>query len=151
MGFEFFTVYVREPHPGENYTEHRSWEQKLKYARECREQDGIETMMIVDDLEGTMHRAYGEMPNMAYIIGKDGRVVYKSMWTDHADIEAMIRALLGVEEATAQGLRSRPSYTERISYVTGYTPELSSHVLGRAGPKAITDFQNAIGALRPAH
>ena len=24
-GFEFLTVYVREPHPGENYTEHHSY------------------------------------------------------------------------------------------------------------------------------
>jgi len=140
---------VREPHPGEHYTEHRSWEQKLRYARECREQDGIETTMIVDDLEGTMHRAYGEMPNMAYIIGKDGRVAYKAMWTNHAEIEAMIQTLLDVEDAVAKGIRTRASYTERISYVTGYTPELSSHVLARAGPKAITDFQNAIGGPRP--
>lgn len=140
---------MREPHPGEDYTEHRSWEQKLQYARECREQDGIETAMLIDDLGGTMHRAYGEMPNMAYIIGKDGRVVYKAMWTDHAEIEAMIESLLGVEDATAKGIRSRASYTERISYVTGYAPEISSHVLGRAGPKAVSDFQAAIGGPRP--
>jgi hypothetical protein len=144
-------VYVREPHPGENYTEHRSWEQKLQYARECREQDGIETKMLIDGMDAAMHQAYGEMPNMAFIVGKDGTIVYKSMWTDHADIEAMIKTLLGVEDATAKGLRSRPSYTERISYVTRYAPEISSKVLGRAGPKAISDFQNAIGGQRPAH
>jgi hypothetical protein len=96
-------VYVREPHPGENYTEHRSWEQKLQYARECREQDGIETKMLIDGIDGAMHQAYGEMPNMAFIVGKDGTIVYKSMWTDHADIEAMIKTLLGVEDATAKG------------------------------------------------
>jgi peroxiredoxin len=27
-GFELFTIYVREPHPGEHYHEHRSWEQR---------------------------------------------------------------------------------------------------------------------------
>ena len=142
---------MREPHPGENFTEHRSWDQKLQYAKACREQDGIETRLLVDGLDGAMHQAYGEMPNMAFIIGKDGKVVYKSMWTDHADIEAMIQTLLGVEDATTKGMRSRPSYTERISYVTGYAPEISSKVLGRAGPKAMTDFQTAIGGARPAH
>ena len=40
-GFEFLTIYVREPHPGENYPAHQSWEQKLQYARDCRAQDGI--------------------------------------------------------------------------------------------------------------
>ena len=142
---------MREPHPGENFTEHRSWDQKLQYAKACREQDGIETRLLVDGLDGAIHQAYGEMPNMAFIIGKDGKVVYKSMWTDHADIEAMIQTLLGVEDATVKGLRSRPSYTERISYVTGYAPEISSKVLGRAGPKAMADFQTAIGGARPAH
>jgi hypothetical protein len=105
--------------------------------------------MLVDDLEGTVHRSYGEMPNMAYIIGKDGRIAYKAMWTNHAEIEAMIEMLLEVEDAKARGIRTRASYTERISYVTGYTPELSSHVLGRAGPKAISDFERAIGGPRP--
>jgi hypothetical protein len=71
--FEFLTVYVREPHPGERYHEHGTWEQKVQYACECREQDGIRTRLVFDDLEGTMRRAYGEMPNMVYIIGKDGR------------------------------------------------------------------------------
>ncbi len=141
---------MREPHPGEHYHEHRSWEEKLQYAGECRQQDGIETTLLIDELGGAMHSAYGEMPNMSYIIGKDGRVVYKSMWTDHAEIEAMIETLLRVEAAAAQGIRTRASYTERISYVTGYAPEISSKVLGRAGPKAITDFQNAIGRPAPA-
>ncbi|MDE3076957.1 MAG: hypothetical protein KGJ86_16190, partial [Chloroflexota bacterium] len=45
-GFQFFTIYVREPHPGENYHEHHSWEQKLSYARDCREQDGIDTTLL---------------------------------------------------------------------------------------------------------
>ena len=147
-GFEFLTVYVREPHPGEHYHEHRSWEQKLDYARQCREEDGIHTRMVIDDLEGTMHRAYGEMPNMVYIVGKDGRVVYKSMWTHHAEIEAMIQSLLEMEEAASKGLRLRSSYTEKISYVAGYAPEISAKVLGRAGPKASADFQAALGGPR---
>jgi hypothetical protein len=89
------------------------------------------------------------MPNMAYIIGRDGRIVYKSMWTDHGEIEAMIQTLLNVEDASVKGIRTRASYTERLSYVSGYAPELSARVLGRAGPKAISDFQTAIGGPRP--
>ena len=53
QGFEFFTIYVREPHPGEHYGPHRTWAQKLKFARDCRKQDGIQNPMLVDDLEGT--------------------------------------------------------------------------------------------------
>jgi hypothetical protein len=148
-GFEFYTVYVREPHPGEHYHEHRSWEQKVRYACECREQDGIQTRLLVDDLDGTVHRAFGEMPNMVYIIGKDGRIVYKSMWTHHGEIEAMLESLVQLDEAAEKGLRLRSSYTEKVSFVPGYAPEISARVLGRAGPKAAEDFRGAIGGARP--
>lgn len=139
---------MREPHPGENYHEHHSLEQKFDYARQSRDQDGIETPIIIDDLDGAMHQAYGEMPNMVYIIGKDGRVVYKSMWTHHAEIESMIESLLEHEVAAENGIRMRSSYTEKISFVAGYAPEISKKVLGRAGPKASADFQAAIGGPR---
>jgi hypothetical protein len=139
---------VREPHPGENYQEHHSIEQKFDYARQSREQDGIETPIIIDDLDGAMHRAYGEMPNMVYLIGKDGKIVYKSMWTHHSEIEAMIETLLEVETAGEKGIRMRSSYTEKIAFVAGYAPEISAKVLGRAGPKAASDFQMAIGGPR---
>ena len=148
-GFEFLTVYVREPHPGENYHEHRTWEEKVRYACDCREQDGIRTKLVIDDLEGTMHQAYGEMPNMVYMIGKDGRVVYKSMWTHHGEIEAMLESLVLLDQAAEQGTRLRSSYTEKISFVPGYAPEISAKVLGRAGTKAASDFRAAIGGPRP--
>ena len=32
-GFEFLTIYVREPHPGEHYGPHKDFEQKLEYAK----------------------------------------------------------------------------------------------------------------------
>jgi hypothetical protein len=139
------TLYVREPHPGEHYHEHRSMEEKLEYARDCRDQDGIKTRLLIDDLDGTVHQAYGEMPNMVYIVAKDGRVIYKSMWTHHDEIEDMIKTLLRVEDAAAQGTRLRSSYTEKMSYVPGYGSEISAKVLGRAGPNALEDFQTALG------
>ena len=144
-GFQFFTIYVREPHPGEHYHEHHSWEQKLKYARDCCEQDGIQTTLLIDDLGGTVHRAYGEMPNMVYVIDKQGKVVYKSMWTDHADIEAMLTSLVRVDELAAQGAHIRGAYTEKLTFTGGYRPAVSEKVLGRAGPKAKADFEAAIG------
>ena len=144
-GFEFLTIYVREPHPGENYTEHHSWEQKHSYACQCREQDGVQTPLLIDDLPGTVHRAYGEMPNMVYVIGKDGRIFYRSMWTDHAEIESVLEDLLRVDEAATAGTRVRTSYTERLVVTAGYRREISERVLGRAGPKAKAGFQAAIG------
>ncbi len=141
----FFTIYVREPHPGEHYHEHRTWEEKVQYARDCRAQDAIETTLLVDDLSGTVHRAYGEMPNMVYIADKQGKIVYKAMWTDHVEIESVLENLVMAEAMTARGVRVRPSYTERISYVVGYGQDVRDKVLDRAGPKARADMQAAFG------
>jgi hypothetical protein len=147
---EVLTVYVREPHPGENYHEHQTWEQKLEYARACREQDGIKTRLVIDDLEGTMHRAYGEMPNMVYIIGKDGRIFYKAMWTNHEEIESVLEGLVNFTEASQAGVRRMPFYSERLSFRGGYTSGAAANVLERAGPKAQQDFEQALGGTRPA-
>jgi hypothetical protein len=99
----------------------------------------------VDDLNGTVHRAYGEMPNMVYMVDKRGKIVYKAMWTDHAEIETVLENLLMAEEMAAQGVRVRPSYTEKLSFVVGYGQEVREKVLSRAGPKARHDLQTAFG------
>ena len=143
LGFEFLTVYVREPHPGENYGAHQSWEQKLKFARDCREQDGIKTTLLIDDLEGTMHQVYGTMPNMVYIIDKNGRVAYKAMWTDHEEIAGVLANLVMADELQAKGVRVKPSYTEKINYIPAqYGEGIREKVFDRAGPQAWQDYKN---------
>jgi AhpC/TSA family len=142
QGFEFFTIYVREPHPGEHYGPHRTWEQKLKFARDCREQDGIHNPMLVDDLEGTVHRLYGLMPNMIYIIDKNGKIAYKAMWTDHREIGSVLENLMLADHLQSQGVRVKPSYTERINYIPAeYAGGVREKVFDRAGSKAWVDYQ----------
>jgi hypothetical protein len=142
QGFEFFTIYVREPHPGEHYGPHKSWDQKLKFALACREQDGVENPLLVDDLEGTLHRCYGSMPNMIYIIDKNGTIAYKAMWTDHEEIASVLANLALADELQSQGVRVKPSYTEKINYIPAqYAGGLREKVFDRAGPKAWADYQ----------
>jgi hypothetical protein len=141
-GFEFLTVYVREPHPGEHYGSHKSWEQKLRFARDCREQDDIQTTLLIDDLAGTVHRAYGCLPNMVYIVDKRGKIAYKAMWTDHAEIESVLANLVMADEFEAQGVRVKPSYTEKINYIPAeYAGGLREKVFDRAGSQAWQDYK----------
>lgn len=142
LGFEFLTVYVREPHPGERYGPHRSFEQKMQYARDCCGQDGIITHVVVDDLEGTVHQAYGSLPNMVYVVDREGRVVFKAMWTDHEELAGVLANLAWADEQRAQGIRVKPSYTERMSFLPAtYDPGLRERVFARAGPQAMNDYQ----------
>ena len=148
-GFEFFTIYVREPHPGEHYGPHRSLAQKIRFAQDCRRQDGIQTPILIDDLEGSVHRSYGSMPNMVYIIDKNGGVAYKAMWTDHEEIASVLANLVMADELQARGVRLKPSYTERVKYIPAeYAGGLRQKVFDRAGSQAWADYQNVF-AGRP--
>ena len=138
---------MREPHPGEHYGPHRSFAQKLQYARDCAAQDDVRTPLVVDDLDGTMHRAYGTLPNMVYVLDREGRVVYKAMWTDHAELGDVLANLAWADEQQARGIRVKPSYVERLAFVPAtYEGGLRERVFGRAGPQASRDFD----AMYPA-
>ena len=67
------------------------------------------------------------------------------MWTDHADIETVLQNLVIAEEMASKGIRVRPSYSEKLTFVVGYGKELREKVLDRAGPKARHDLQTALG------
>lgn len=139
---EFFTVYVREPHPGEHYGPHQSWEQKVAHARQCQAQDDIQTTVLVDDLEGTVHRTYGSLPNMIFLIEKSGKIAYKAMWTDHAEVADVLENLREADRLRAQGLRLKPSYTEKINYIPAeYAGGVREKVFGRAGLQAWQDYR----------
>jgi len=87
------------------------------------------------------------MPNMIYVVDKDGNIAYKSMWTDHTEIESGLENLAHADELKAQGLRLKPSYTERINYIPAeYSGGLREKVFGRSGPKSWEDYRNAFNA-----
>lgn len=87
-------LYTRAAHPGEHYPAHESFEQKLVHARAFVQTFGIRRPVLVDDLEGTIHRAYGLLPNMTYIVGTAGRVLDRSDWTDPRSVGAALDYLL---------------------------------------------------------
>jgi hypothetical protein len=101
--------------------------------------------LLVDDLTGTVHHAYGEMPNMVYIIDKQeegglqGDVDRPRRNRDRA-AEPCSRGRDG-----QQGYPRAPSYSEKLSFVVGYGQEVREKVLDRDGPKARHDLQTAFG------
>ena len=76
----FLVVYVREAHPGSRTNAHTSMDEKIARAKQSQADYCDDRETLVDDLAGSMHRAYGSFPNMAYVIDPDGRVVYRCDW-----------------------------------------------------------------------
>jgi hypothetical protein len=145
--FEFFIVYTREAHPGENFPHHQSWEQKISHATKLRELDAVEIPILVDDIEGSAHKAYGALPNMVYLIDREGVVVYKSDWTDAHELDGMCESLIRLDDMKARKVPIiRKGVSERLHWIP-MDPKHRESIYRRSGEKAITDYFNARGSL----
>lgn len=137
----FVTVYVREAHPGERYPQPETTDRKLRHARDYRERDQIDWTIVVDDLEGKLHRALDEKPNSAYLVDPDGTVVFRSLWSND---EAVLREGL---EAAAEGRRPEPAQREpRLRPMLAGIGEMY-RILGLAGREARRDVRREVPPL----
>lgn len=142
-GIAFVFLYTREAHPGERFPAHRTPEQKLAHARALKERFGIERPVLVDDLAGTGHRLYGLLPNMAYLIGRGGRVLFRADWADAATIGAALDYILDARARRREGLSLKPFYAEVVGYRWSDQAAFDRG-LELAGPQAVADFARAM-------
>lgn len=135
-------VYTREAHPGENVGHHDSFGRKLACARLLAEEAGIGRDILVDDLDGTVHRAYGLMPNMTWVIGRGGRVAYKANWTSAANVEAFLARFLAGRAGHPPGTTAVMYETQQAEFRYPDRKRFMEHLL-RNGPRAVAEFEKA--------
>jgi hypothetical protein len=141
---EVVTVYVREAHPGERHSHHTSLEQKTQYAREWVALDRIPWTVLVDALDGAIHRQYGLLPNPAYLIGRSGRVAFRALWAGQERLlRKMIDELLQREAAGEDPVVLGEQENLVIPLIHGAAE--FDHAVGRGGEKAKEDFRRAFG------
>ena len=88
---EFLVIYIREAHP----TDHDEWQQaynlrdeilfaqpqtkeeRFEVATACQIGMKISIPMLVDGIDNACNQEYTAQPDRLYIIGADGRIVYK--------------------------------------------------------------------------
>jgi len=138
-GVSFFLLYTRESHPAENYPAHSSFEQKLAYARDLKRLENIQIPILVDHLDGRIHRAYGVWPNALFVIHKDGRLIFRSNMANHGELRQFLDDLLAAEKAASEGRVTHLQYSERVM---PHEANQATHrrVYERAGPKAFEDY-----------
>ena len=121
---------------------HDSFETKLNHARLLRDEIGIKRPILVDDLTGTAHHAYGLLPNMSWVIGRGGQILYKSDWTSAANVEAFVdRYEAGGTRRPASGTVG-PYLTEQIEFRDLDRPAFYER-LHRNGSRAYDEFKAA--------
>lgn len=143
MSFVF--VYTREAHPGERYARLSSIEQKLQHARDMVVRDSFKRPMLVDDLDGTLHHAYGRLPNMTYVIGGGGRVLYRASWTDAESLDLVVDRIVRQRVERREGVVHRPFYAEWEPSVVADRQTFIEVLLETVGPRAVTEFIDAVG------
>lgn len=140
---EFLFVYVREAHPGERLPAHESHKAKVEAAELLRESEELEIPVIVDDLNGKIHRKYGKLPNPTFVIDKTGRIAFRSLATRASVIAEALEELLteqreGEEHAVVRGGQDLA--------VPSLTLLLRAHrALERGGRSSIANFRRELG------
>lgn len=90
---QFVDVVVRQAHPGPGERPYQHPEDKLRDAQRYQGEEGIPWPVVVDDLPGTVHQAYGSLADPTYLIDADGRVAFYNMWTYAPVLHEAISAL----------------------------------------------------------
>jgi hypothetical protein len=82
-----------------------------------------------------VHRAYGLLPNMSWVIDRGGRILYKAMWTSAAHIGSFLEERpAGPVASTFYAELLAPVARDRDAFQRG---------LERNGPRAVTEFARA--------
>lgn len=138
----WYFVYTREAHPGERVGHHRTFSDKLANARLLRDEIGIRRPIVVDDLAGSSHLAYGAMPNMTWVIGRGGQILYKADWTSAANVEAFLHRYLRGRSRRPPSGAVAPYLTEQVEF-RDVDREAFYQRLRRNGPRSYEEFKRA--------
>ncbi len=90
---DLFMIYGRELHPGDKknfraFPAPVSMEQKMKYAQEFATLTKLP--VLVDGMDDNVFTAYGRVPNGAYVIDGEGRLIFRGTWADSRKIEQVL-------------------------------------------------------------
>ncbi len=143
-------VYTHEAHPGERVPHHDSIDTKRAHARLLRDEVGIRRPILVDDLDGTAHRAYGGLPNMTWVIERGGTIAYKASWTVAANVESFVDRYVHTRRNRRHGHALGPYYTEQLELRDVRRAEFVSR-LERNGQRAVEQWNRAEQMMRGNH
>jgi hypothetical protein len=110
-------VYTREAHP-EKFPEFpaiRAIEQKFDHAKTMQLRHQTPRTILVDDADGTVHRAWSGCSNMSWIIDHTGRVLFKSNWTHEPDLRRALDSAVKLRDLKREGSANQ-YFTEAVWY-----------------------------------
>ncbi|NOU46035.1 MAG: redoxin domain-containing protein [Bacteroidales bacterium] len=140
--FNFLLLYVREAHPGKSIQAHSSMHEKCDLANRLNSEDKIENRtIIIDDINGTVHKILGALPNMVFIIDTNRLVIFKDEWNNASDLQKAMHEFRITQKPIRQKWSMLPLPNIPVEY----------KVFKRAGWDAGFDFIVALPKLLFSH
>ncbi len=130
----FIMMYVREAHPGEHFSQVAAIEEKLGHARALKEFYDIDWTVAADGVDGNLHRALDPKPNSAFLMDRDGTILFRSLWA--SDYGALHQALDAVASGQAPPAEQSTKMIGPVARAMGHVQE----VMKRGGPQAVRDL-----------
>ena len=97
-GVEFVVVYVEDPHPEErgfrDIPQAQSIEERTRYAERLITERDMEATVVVDEMDDAVSKRFGSLPNMVYVIDREGQIAYHATWTMPGQIESVLEELV---------------------------------------------------------
>jgi hypothetical protein len=135
---EFVTVLVRQGHPGPGAERYRTFPHKAADAAAHEREDGVPWTILVDDVDGRVHRRYGLLADPTYLIDDDGRVAFYNAVTHAPTLHRAIDELMGRggRGVVLGGFDRRPHV---LAAIAGGWPALR-----RGLPRSVTDLEASL-------
>lgn len=107
-------LYVREAHPGERQPQHRSQSEKIVAAQRTQQRYHEDNrQIVVDGIHGEAHAFYGSMPNSVFIIAPDGKILFRSIWNNTNQLDAILGTLAKGEAIVSREMKAVPPFSFR--------------------------------------
>jgi thiol-disulfide isomerase/thioredoxin len=102
---QFVDVVVRQAHPGEHHGPYNAFNDKLADAQAYQQEEAISWPVAVDDVDGTVQRAYGGLAAAIYLLDAHGRVAFEALWGQAPPLTDALERLLASNGTTAPNAR----------------------------------------------
>lgn len=103
-------IYSRERHPGEpgyrDFVHSKTDADRIEYAHMMSELTDVP--VVVDGISETALQSYGMVPNPAFVVDREGRLVFKAQWSDVRKVESVIDSLLEYYEQDPRPIPPEP-------------------------------------------
>jgi hypothetical protein len=126
----FLLVNVREAHPGDATPQPHTEHEKHEHASRLKDHHRLGFDVASDDLDGSLHRAFGPRPSSAYLVDPSGEITFRAHWSNVTP---------AIEEAVASTAAGRrPPHPE-----VGQTIRAMAKMTGYAGQAFTTAGRGA--------